>query len=195
MNVLSILPMILAFSAMSQIESPKNNVHVAPTSLSKQHSDFISEKLENDIVAIRLVTILPSQVDTLLPLDSPSTSKKVSLYSFDSAFSDSGTLAYDRLKSQATLRFSDQNALFDYLYGSIAPVQQTQDCYAPHHGVQFLDRTGKTVGFIEICFDCQKAVATEGFTTGAISSDDFLKLRALFVQYLGPAFTAYDTHQ
>lgn len=188
-----LLLVLVAHSATGQIASPKNSVHVSPTMLDTTAASFISNKLDSEIVAIRLITILPSTFEITHHTDSTLPAGKVSVYTFHSAFSDSGTVEYERLKSQATLRYKDQQQLFEQLYGISGPSSAGDTCYRPHHGVEFLDRTGKAVGFIELCFECEKNTATPGFETGTMDSSAYKKLRSLFVQYLGPEFTAYDT--
>ena len=57
-------------------------------------------------------------------------------------------------------------------------------CYRPRHAIVFYSKTGKEVGFIEVCFDCQRYRAS----SEAVRAIDFDALKKIFKDLKLPVY-------
>lgn len=70
-----------------------------------------------------------------------------------------------------------------YNYGYAGPIysNETRDCYDPRNAILFLDSDGKSIAFIEICFECLSTrQSDEKVLTGEMCDSKLDMLRALF---------------
>ena len=69
-----------------------------------------------------------------------------------------GVVDYSRLKEIKTIDKSQIDTLTDILfnrgYGGTFYSFSESTCYNPRNAILFVDSKGKTIGFIEICFEC-----------------------------------------
>lgn len=81
-----------------------------------------------------------------------------------------GKVDFQKMYEVKTLDKDLSNKLLDILvnYDNGENGMEVAFCYDPRNGIVFLDKSGNVLGYIEICFDCQRYQIT--FKTSAITS-------------------------
>lgn len=93
-----------------------------------------------------------------------------------------GSVDYAQLKEVITITKAQTDALTDLLYnrgygGKFYSLTKTK-CYTPRNAILFLDASGKTFAFIEICFECEG----HRLSSNKIKAGDFCNQKYTYLQ-------------
>lgn len=75
------------------------------------------------------------------------------------------------------------NILYNYGYAYKPKVYRTIECYDPHNAIVFLDKNGKPLAFMELCFECKNTTQSdEKISLGDMCDQKLDMLKQLFRQ-------------
>jgi hypothetical protein len=134
---------------------------------SKSIEQIKKELLAGQLAAIKLVSF--KFPDTVFTLSIPKKNDKVDL---------------EAMFEVKTLDRDIENVLLDILvnYKNISKTGQVIMCYEPRNAILFMDKADNILGYIEICFGCQKYIASEKSLQDLNFCDDkFEALRQIFM--------------
>lgn len=99
---------------------------------------------------------------------------------------ENDTVCFSKLTEIQTLTLSQIDSLTDLMYnvgfgGTILIVEELS-CYNPRNAILFIDSSGKTFEFIEICFECEQVVcSSEMVDFGEICNEKFSLVKKQFL--------------
>ena len=134
---------------------------------SKPVDQIKKELLAGQLATIKLVSF--KYPDTVFTLSTPKKDGKVDL---------------DAMFEVKTLGKDIEDILLDILvnYKNISKIGQVIMCYEPRNAILFVDKTDNILGYIEICFGCQKYIASEkSLQDLSFCEDKFEALRKIFM--------------
>lgn len=134
---------------------------------SKSIEQIKKELLAGQLATIKLVSF--KFPDTVFTLSTPKKDDKVDL---------------DAMLEVKTLEKDIENILLDILanYKNISKTDQAIMCYNPRNAILFIDKADNILGYIEICFDCLKYIASEkSLQDLSFCQDKFEALRKIFM--------------
>jgi len=100
---------------------------------------------------------------------------------------ENDTVCFSKLNETKALTFSQIDSLTNVMYnigfgGTILIVEEL-NCYNPRNAILFIDSSGKTFEFIEICFECQQTVSSsEEIDFGEACNEKFNLIKKQFLQ-------------
>ena len=93
-------------------------------------------------------------------------------------------IEYERLINQKAISPSEIDSVFSILYDSGKVRSHFTACYSPRHGIIMYDSENVPIGFVEICFECDRTQAELQVPDfGFLPNSAFEKLRILFDKY------------
>lgn len=189
-----LLPLLLVSTyafAQSSIESDKYHVRLEKSNLTETNAADFSVLLNEEIAAIQFVSLLPSLRKDRISIDSTERLQTADIYSFESIFISRDSVDFTRAKNRMTLHHTDVQTLLEALFSESNHVVES-NCYQPRHGIQFLNKIGQPIGFIEVCFDCQQVRSTVSKQLSSTCQEGFETIQRLFEKYMGAHLYAYD---
>ena len=92
-------------------------------------------------------------------------------------------IEYERLLNHTPISQNEIDSVFSILYDS-ENVRYLAVCYSPRHGIIMYDSENVPIGFVEICFECDRTQAELQVPDfGLLPGSAFEKLRTLFDKY------------
>lgn len=96
------------------------------------------------------------------------------------------TICYSLLDEIKTLSKSDIDSLTDILYniGFKGPVHimSLTTCFTPRNAILFIDSSGKTFDYVEICFQCSRhETSSEKIELGEFCDQKYALLKKFFI--------------
>ncbi len=93
-------------------------------------------------------------------------------------------IEYDRLLNHTPISTNEIDSVFSILYDSGKVRSHFTACYSPRHGIIMYDSENVPIGFVEICFECDRTQAELQVPDfGLLPGSAFEKLRTLFDKY------------
>lgn len=106
-----------------------------------------------------------------------------------SKFQDkNGRIATSKMKEDVKLKSDFENRLIDILFnydydpkfGGVIETYRNL-CYIPRNGILFIDSQNEVIGYIEICFECQREeIKVDSNHIGGFCNKKFAMLKDLF---------------
>jgi hypothetical protein len=95
------------------------------------------------------------------------------------------TICYSKLYERQTLNLNQieslTDILFNYGFAGQTYTMSMAGCYNPRNAILFIDNTGKTFEFIEICFECSRTrKSSEKISLGQMCDQKLEMLKNLF---------------
>lgn len=170
----------LSFNGLSQLEFAATN----------QGNDSLVDLFITSTTKIEIVRIEPVCNERRIRLESSWRKKKVKTCYAESALEcliigDSLRCDLDtsKITGNTEISESDIETVFQLLYDS-ETVTYLNVCYSPRHGILFYDANDKQIGFVEICFECDRYLTTSDVPRfGLLSSVAFNELQKIFSKY------------
>ena len=181
-NLLFILSLFICLDASAQAKFRKLDPGKEPPPPGYSKAVLAIERKNHECVRINVKSF--SQRLKQYPYNKTS---QIQLVSFEGCkipfLNDS--VCYSKLKEIKTLTFLQVDSLTDILYnvgyGGTILLEKEMACYNPRNGILFIDSSGKTFDYIELCFECQNfKVSSEKIKFGDICDQKFSMLKNLF---------------
>ncbi|MDG1331148.1 MAG: hypothetical protein P8P74_02380 [Crocinitomicaceae bacterium] len=152
--------------------------------------DSIREKAKvffTKVDRIDLIKLEPSCVMEKVGVDSLGNSEMAPTNCFDESIllgSDTTMLDYpidsSRIGETYTLKSDEYDLLFGMLYEG-PPSFRRASCHNPRHGITFYNSAGGLIGFLEICFECNRIYALRDTPNmQPLEGEPFKKLKLFF---------------
>lgn len=88
-----------------------------------------------------------------------------------------------RLRNHKEVENADLDSILHLLYES-EQVEYIAVCYMPRHGILFYEENDVVIGFVELCFECDRAeVSSHVLDVGLLPASIFDRLEELFEKY------------
>ena len=184
-RVIYILFLFNSFTYYSQIiKSEKYSLEVQ-SHLSPSVSNEFGTFLENEVVAIKLVSFGPEYIYSKDRKDA--LTGEYFLESFEQTTIISiaqDSIDQSRFKTIVLLNEEDLIPLLEAIYSSPTSNVYTK-CYEPRHGIVFENNQREIIGFIEICFRCNHIrVFGKIPNPGLKSTEVYHRLKEIFMKYM-----------
>ncbi len=191
-TTLLLLFLIPHLHAQAPLQSEKYNVLLDSSIFNATSADQFEQLLNEEIASIQFVSLLPKLIGDSIR-DSTGNWVQGKRYRFQSIFEDS-TVNLQLIKNRKTIHHHDVKKLMTILY-TYKESMILGACYQPRHGIRFLDRYGKDLCFIEVCFECDNLQATKSAHLKGLDSDQYIRLQQMFTKYMGDYLFVYDTRR
>lgn len=120
------------------------------------------------------------------PFDRTSQIKLVSFKGFKLTI-ENDTVCLSKLNEIKTLTLRQIDTLTNIMYnigfGGTILIVEEMACYNPRNAILFVDSSGKTFEYIEICFECQQTVnSSEKIDFGEVCNEKFSLIKQQFIK-------------